>query len=193
MPTGFGLLQRRQGFDQFNDDEARYDKRPSLWIEPLGDWGDGRVELVEIPTGDEYHDNIVAYWQPSGGLESGQEYRFQYRMHWGSDSPFALEQGRVMNTASGPELGSDERLFVIDYSAGESIPNVRSDWDAVEISATTSAGEITHASGTLLDANGRYRAYVRLDPREASLAELRVTLAVDGEQWGETWLYRWTE
>jgi glucans biosynthesis protein len=193
MPTGFGLLQRRQGFVNFNDNEARYDKRPSLWIEPLDNWGDGHIELLEIPTDVEYQDNIVAYWQPADGLEAGKEYRFRYRMHWGAGSPFALEQGRVINTAAGAAIGSDERVFVIDYSDGGQISNVTSNPDAVRISATSTAGEITDVRGTLVAATGQYRAYVKFDPGQASLAELRVTLEVDGRQWGETWLYRWTQ
>lgn len=188
MPVGFGLLQRRNTFAQFNDNEARYDKRPSLWIEPLGDWGDGHVELVEIPTLVEYHDNIVAYWQPHGGLQAGQEYSYQYRMHWGTDSPMALEQGRVVDTSAGRALGSEERLFVIDYSGGRQLSNP----GAVRIRATTSAGKITDVSGTLVESTGHYRAYVKLDPGQASLAELRVTLDVQGDPWGETWRYRWT-
>lgn len=192
-PTGFGLLQRRQGFDQFNDNEARYDKRPSLWIEPRGDWGKGRVELVEIPTDVEYHDNVVAYWQPVGGLNAGKEYRFEYRMHWGVGSPAAREQGRVLNTAAGIAPTSGERLFVIDFSDGRRIPDVTYKPDAVRINATTSAGDITDVNGTLVEATSHYRVSVRLDPGKAELAELRVTLEVDGEQWGETWLYRWTQ
>jgi len=191
-PAGFGLLQRRQGFERFNDAEARYDRRPSLWIEPLNDWGEGRVELLEIPTGDEFHDNIVAYWQPSETLKAGREYRYRYRMHWGQGSPAAPEQGRVIDTAIGTEINSDETLFVIDYSGGGQIPGIDSDPEALRIRATTSAGEIRFAGGTLLDATGDYRVYLRLDAEEASLAELRVTLEVDGKQWGETWLYRWT-
>lgn len=191
-PAGFGLLQRRQAFEQFNDNEARYDKRPSLWVEPLGDWGQGHVELLEIPTDSEYHDNIVAYWQPADGLKTGQEYRYQYRLHWGTGSPFAPKQGRVMNTASGTALGSDDRVFVIDYSGGQALPKLAEDPGAVRINASTSAGEITNVSGTLVEATGHYQAYVKLDPGEANLAELRVALEVDGQPWGETWLYRWT-
>ena len=49
--------------------------RPSLWVEPRGEWGDGHVELVEIPSDREIHDNIVAYWQPAAPLAAGQRHR----------------------------------------------------------------------------------------------------------------------
>lgn len=47
------------------DLEAHYEKRPSLWVEPVGNWGAGAVVLTEIPTQSEIHDNIVAFWKTS--------------------------------------------------------------------------------------------------------------------------------
>jgi glucan biosynthesis protein len=43
--------------------------------------------LVEIPTGDEFMDNIVAFWRPQEVLVAGQEYRFAYRLTWTRDQP----------------------------------------------------------------------------------------------------------
>ena len=63
-PKGFGLVQRERQFDAYQDLEAHYQDRPSAWVEPAGNWGDGCVQLVEIPTETEYFDNIVAYWRP---------------------------------------------------------------------------------------------------------------------------------
>ena len=63
-PAGFGLMQREREFDQYEDLEARYELRPSAWVEPKGQWGAGRVELVQIPVPDETNSNIVAYWVP---------------------------------------------------------------------------------------------------------------------------------
>ena len=40
-PAGFGLMQRARSFEQYQDLEARYDLRPSAWIEPKGGWGTG--------------------------------------------------------------------------------------------------------------------------------------------------------
>ena len=61
---GFGLMQRDRNFRSYEDSEARYELRPSAWIEPVGSWGPGRVELVQLHTPDETNDNIVAYWVP---------------------------------------------------------------------------------------------------------------------------------
>ena len=84
-PRGFGLLQRQREFSQFEDLDDNYHKRPSAWIEPVGDWGKGTVDLVEIPTADETNDNIVAFWSPEKMPEPGQPLDFAYRMHWTMD------------------------------------------------------------------------------------------------------------
>jgi periplasmic glucans biosynthesis protein len=49
-PRMFGLLQRDRDFAHYQDLEAHYHNRPSAQVEPIGDWGKGVVELVEIPS-----------------------------------------------------------------------------------------------------------------------------------------------
>ena len=73
-------MQRDRVFENYQDLEAHYHQRPGYWVEPLGQWGEGWVELVEIPTPDETHDNIVAYWQPNRPYEPGQEVVLSYRL-----------------------------------------------------------------------------------------------------------------
>nr|WP_037032228.1 glucan biosynthesis protein G [Pseudomonas psychrophila] len=84
-PRGFGLLQRGRDFSHYEDLDDNYDKRPSSWIEPQGDWGKGSVDLVEIPTADETNDNIVAFWSPETLPEPLKPFDFAYRMHWTLD------------------------------------------------------------------------------------------------------------
>ena len=57
-PAGFGLQQRERRFGSYEELAARYELRPGAWIEPRGQWGAGRVELVQIPTPDETNDNM---------------------------------------------------------------------------------------------------------------------------------------
>ena len=38
-PRGFGLMQRQRAFSDYEDLDDNYQKRPSAWIEPKGDWG----------------------------------------------------------------------------------------------------------------------------------------------------------
>ena len=60
---------------EYQDAEAQYERRPSLWVEPRAEWGAGHVELVEIPLHREINDNIVAYWQPARADRGGPERR----------------------------------------------------------------------------------------------------------------------
>ena len=84
-PRGFGLLQRGRNFSHYEDLDDNYDKRPSAWIEPEGDWGKGSVDLVEIPTADETNDNIVAFWSPAVLPKVGEPLEVAYRLHWTLD------------------------------------------------------------------------------------------------------------
>ena len=84
-PRGFGLLQRGRNFSHYEDLDDNYDKRPSAWIEPEGDWGKGSVDLVEIPTADETNDNLVAFWSPAELPEVGKPLDVAYRLHWTLD------------------------------------------------------------------------------------------------------------
>ena len=59
---GFGVLQRNRAFFHFDDHNALYNLRPSIWVEPKTPWKNGRVELLEIPGSHEGIDNIGAYW-----------------------------------------------------------------------------------------------------------------------------------
>ena len=91
---GFGLMQRDRNFSNYEDSEARYELRPSAWIEPVGSWGPGRVELMQLNTPDETNDNIVAYWVPEKQPAPGQPLDFAYRLHW-QGAQHAASAGRL--------------------------------------------------------------------------------------------------
>ena len=93
QPFGFGLLQRDIDFDHYQDLEARYDRRPSVWVSPKGDWGKGHLELVQIPTDNEYNDNIVAYWVPERAFERGDSVKYAYTLYWYSAGHHAFLKG----------------------------------------------------------------------------------------------------
>ena len=78
--TGFGLMQRDHDFTHYQDVDERYDQRPSVWVEPIQNWGAGKVQLIQIPSPDETNDNVVAFWQPQTQPSKGQSYDFNYRM-----------------------------------------------------------------------------------------------------------------
>src|SRR5690606_17895164 len=79
---GFGLLQRDTFPNHYLDDEARYDARPSVWIQPQSNWGSGRVELLELPAPHEGIDNIAAWWVPDQEITAGTQLEYSYRLSY---------------------------------------------------------------------------------------------------------------
>src|SRR5690606_12507016 len=192
-PRGFGLMQRKRGFEAFQDAEGSYEKRPSAWVEPQGDWGEGEVHLVELPTGNEFADNIVAFWRPRAPLAAGREHRFAYRLHWCADHAWLPQLARVVETRSGQgdaDVGVPPRMFVIDLDGGR-LPDLPAD-AAPRVEAHASAGELRNSVAYRLAANGRWRMSFELLPGTAEVIELRARLLdADGAPLSETWLSRW--
>ncbi|WP_419825386.1 glucan biosynthesis protein [Sphingomonas sp.] len=100
-PKGFGLLQRDRGFDHYQDDGVFYEKRPSAWVEPKGDWGAGAVTLVELPTDTETNDNIVVFWTPAAPARAGMMYELSYRLRWIAGEPLPPGPARVVDSWQG--------------------------------------------------------------------------------------------
>ena len=98
LEDSHGLMQRRRDFAAYQDLESRFEKRPSLWMEPIGDWGEGATTLIEIPTKEEIHDNIVAFWTPKTPITPGIDHTFTYRLNWGWDNPKAAELAKIVGS-----------------------------------------------------------------------------------------------
>lgn len=113
---GFGLVQRDHDFKSYQDIEAQYERRPSLWVEPKGKWGHGHVELVRIPTQKEIHDNIVAFWTPEDTLKPGAPYTYQYSLSWYGGRFTHPPLGYVTATRTGATEKGDRR-YVIDFES----------------------------------------------------------------------------
>ncbi|MFP5223904.1 MAG: glucan biosynthesis protein G [Acidobacteriota bacterium] len=116
---GFGLMQRDTDFRSYQDLESRYEKRPSLWIEPHGDWGPGEVKLVLIPTDKEIHDNIAAFWRPKDQGEPGKPLSFDYRMRW-LTAPGTLSPHILVTDTRVARQAPNAQFFVLDFSADKS-------------------------------------------------------------------------
>lgn len=117
-PKGFGLLQRRRDFSHYEDLEARYDLRPSAWVEPKGDWGAGRVELVLLPTPDETNDNIGAFWVPNAPPAPGQALDLAYRLSWQKDDVVRPPVASVLQTRKGhgyQKTPDDTQRLIVDF------------------------------------------------------------------------------
>ncbi|MEZ5936522.1 MAG: glucan biosynthesis protein G [Alphaproteobacteria bacterium] len=185
-PLGFGLLQRERRFEEYEDLEARYDKRPSVWIESVGDWGEGQFELVEIPSTREANDNIVAFWRPKQPIATGGPWPLAYRMRWTGQPMFGDNLAEVRATRSGGVPDSSRRQFVIDFT----LAPLR-EVGGLTLDVGASAGSIADQSLTPVPEQDLLRAAFRLDPGDEELIELRAVLRAGDRKMSETWLYRW--
>ncbi|HLT02034.1 MAG TPA: glucan biosynthesis protein [Geminicoccaceae bacterium] len=195
-PKGFGLMQRTREFAAYQDLEARYDLRPSVWIEPLDAWGRGHIRLIEIPSPSEVHDNIVAFWVPKEPVQAGSEWRFRYRLHWCLEAPFRPELAQVVATRVGtggrPGEQSDgaSRKFVIDFEGGQ-LNDTPAD-APVQAVVDVAGGKVTDPIARKNGVTGGWRALFDLHPDGSDPVELRCQLRLADKPLSETWLYQWT-
>jgi glucans biosynthesis protein len=193
-PRGFGLLQRDRDPAHYQDFESRFERRPSLWVEPVGDWGEGEVVLTEIPSDSEIHDNIVAFWHPRASLPAGSEHRYSYRLWWGGEPTAARGRLRVVATALGRadvKAPTPARRFVIDYA--QEGDRCAAKCRAPAPTVTASAGKVSDVVVSDNPLIHGYRVTFILDPERAEASELRVELRFEDPRSAEVWLYRWTK
>jgi glucans biosynthesis protein len=186
QPKGFGLVQRSRQQIDFQDFDAQYERRPSAWVEPQGEWGPGSLELVEIPSGRESNDNIVAFWRPAQSLTPGHPAHFAYRIIWSAEPALPKSLGKTVASRSGASLDGKRRVFLLDFvGAGEKV-------DGLRLDLNSSAGKISSATLMSNSALHGLRASFEIDPRDAELIELRLRIMRGDRPVTETWLYRWT-
>jgi glucans biosynthesis protein len=189
-PHGFGLMQRGRDLADYQDLEAHYENRPALWVEPIGDWGQGIVELVEIPSNREINDNMVAFWRPHDPLKAKGEYLMNYRLHWCWSLPGETKLAQVASTRCGLSWDQKNRQFVIDFVGGV-LKERRTD-ALPRVDIGSSKGKIVDPVVQPNPATGGLRLSFQLDTGGEKLVEMHARL-MDGETpLTETWLYRWT-
>lgn len=198
-PHGFGLVQRDTNFDHYQDLEARYDLRPSVWVDLKDDWGAGHVELLQIPTPNEYNDNMNVFWVPEKAPQPGQILKFSYRLHWRTSHPQELPLGYVTDT----RLTRDEKdknlvRFLIDFK-GESLNTLalNKNLDA-DLSVSKGYTILNHQIIKNTATNGwRLVFQLRIDedfltefiPSKRPAAELRAFFKQKDKALTETWTY----
>ena len=189
---GYGLMQRDRNFSNYEDPEASYELRPSAWVEPVGDWGAGRVELMQLSTPDETNDNIVAYWVPEKLPAAGQPLELSYRVYWQGAEMKRPPGGWVVQTRVGrgfAELAQDEQQFIVDFT-GPSLAKLAANATVKAVVSAPSNGQIMESNAYRIEATGAWRMAVRvkqLKPSEAT--ELRGFLQGGEDVLTETWSY----
>ena len=195
-PRAFGLYQRGRDFETYQDAGAHYERRPSARVEPMGDWGQGMVRLIEIPARLEADDNIVAFWIPAEPALAGQSREFAYRLLWGNLDPdadaataYVAETRAGVGGVSGVENAASLRKFVVDFKGGDiqSFP----DGTPVDVLATVSGGVVRSSVLSRIEANGAWRLVLDVEVDPGSALELKAYLVGLGKKLTETWLYQW--
>lgn len=196
-PRGFGLMQRNRDPGAYLDRWLNYERRPSLWIEPIGAWGAGSVQLIELPTDHEDFDNIVCFWVPKEPIKAGQSFEYRYRLHWQADEPTpAAHLARAVTTRIGrggfpaytrrnpPEI----RRFVIEFGGGE-LDKLPKDVKP-EAVISPSRGEISSifVETTTWSPNWRVQFDLRVEGSEP--VDIRAFLRNGETALSETWLYQ---
>ena len=202
-PKGFGLFQRDRSFSSYSDLEAHYQDRPSAWVTPIGDWGEGSIRLLELPTVDEFNDNIVAFWEPKKSLAQGQKAEYAYEIQWFSENSKLPDVGRVVSTRVADIPDQEDLARVQDGKTviRKFVLDLR--WPEVsEDSASTNllTASVSVQNATLLGKPvQQYNAYERtwrvffkaMAPKGGAPVECRAFVCRNAKPVTETWIYLW--
>lgn len=194
-PRGFGLIQRERDFSHYQDPDSRFELRPAYWIAPQGDWGKGGVELVEIPSDEEIHDNVAAYWVSDAPVQPMKPLSYAYVLYsylhsheWPPGGrAVSTRFGRVTTASAGTPVGS--RRLMIDFAGGD-LDSLAAT-QPVQAAVSASGGEVDSVTVQRLPETMTWRVTMRLKPNGERPIDLRCYLTLYGEALTETWTYLW--
>ncbi|HVE17396.1 MAG TPA: glucan biosynthesis protein [Chthoniobacterales bacterium] len=191
-PKGFGLFQRDRDFTHYQDLEANYHLRPSIWVQPDGDWGPGEVVLMQNPTKDEYSDNIVAYWRPQGGIRPGQAIDFSYTLTTFTENGGLPPLARSISTRIDYQERPDYRSFVLDFE-GSGLEGFPPDPKMVDL-WTSDNGILSNVTVQAIPTTKMWRVSFGITAKPGNdSVEMRCTLRNAGKPLSETWTYTWVK
>ena len=190
--AGFGLLQRDRDPRSYEDLEAFYQLRPSVWVETIGQWPAGRVRLVELPTGNEFADNMVAFFTPDQPVSPGKSLDLAWRLHWTNSPVFGGAPGWVRSTRQTVHDGAANRTrFVVDFeglkpelvpAGAELFPDI----------VTAGPAKLEHVHVVRNEHDGSWRLVMAFSAApDAPLTELRARLKLGDKVVTETWAMAW--
>lgn len=187
---GFGFIQHSRDFEDFMDEKNSYEHQPTSWIEPLESWGEGSVQLIEIPNDSEMNENVIAFWEPKQTLEPGNEYLFSYRLYWSWDTPKQIPFAQIASCRVGTsQADSKFREIIVDYKP---VTSNQENLSCLKPFISNDSGIISNVSQTYLNNQGLLRIRFNFNPENSKSTEFRLVLKMDSTIASETWLYRWT-
>jgi glucans biosynthesis protein len=195
-PQGFGMLQRDGEWDNYLDAEANYHLRPGLWVTPNVGFDKGRLEIVEIPTKSEVHDNIVAFWTPEQAFKAGDSLYFSYVLSTVEQSPFVSDLASVVRTRQGKAvLPGDEfkdkaltstRQFSVDFTAPA---NTAFDSENMHLVVHGVNGSVSKQRLYPVADGQEWRATFLVKPQEKQTVDMRAYIEQNGVRISEVWNY----
>ncbi|WP_206244682.1 glucan biosynthesis protein [Novosphingobium terrae] len=190
-PRGFGLMQRDRRFSDYQDDGAFYNRRPSLWVEPIGDWGPGAVMLYEFPTDSEITDNVSAFWLSDTPARAGGYHEWRYRLHWTSHDPSVGAGARLVDQwngaggMAGAAAQQDTRKLVFDFE-GENLAGLDRSSGVEAVTNLPAAAVVAQAAYPVVGVEKRWRVTLDVRPAAITQPEFRLFLRRKGTALSET-------
>jgi glucans biosynthesis protein len=166
-PKGFGLMQRDDNFDHYQDLSARYDLRPSLWVEPVGDWGPGRLELLEIPANQDINSNILAFWRPDEN--TGGQLDYEYKIFWMPAGVIPHQLGRATDTRQAAWEGNG-RHFIIDFQ-GPMLTDIPAESGLASLVAVSAGIQVQEIILVQNPVTGGWRLEFKIKPPETGVVD----------------------
>ena len=150
----------------------------------------GVVELVEIPTINEWNDNIVAYWVPKQPPTVGEEIHWAYSLAAVLADPDRSGLLSVQSTRLAPAHDGKPPRFVIDFD-GKLAPV--SAEGPLEVKIQCTGGDIGNVVLEKNEMTGGWRVVFDYLFQGRQETELRLFLHVGERTVSETWTYNWSQ
>ncbi len=166
-PSGFGLMQGDDNFDHYQDLTARYDLRPSLWVEPVGDWGPGRLELFEIPADQDINSNILAFWRPNE--TKGGRLDYEYKLYWMPAGVIPHQLGRAVDTRQAAWRNGG-RHFIIDFK-GPMLTDIPAESGLASLVSASDGIPVLEKTLVKNTVTGGWRLEFKIKPPEAGVVD----------------------
>ena len=189
----FGLLQRDRHFASYEDAETNYHRRPSAVVRLEQGFETGRILLVQLPTKNEFMDNIVAFWSLPGAVDGGTKLDLKYRLSFGGPTIAQTKLGQVVNTFVGRDVIDASSMagqyrFVVDFR-GAGLDQLKADAPLVAAISAHEGTAILEHQLKRVDATGFWRLSILARAAADNPLALRASLNMNGRQVTEVWSY----
>ncbi len=188
-PTGFGLLQQDRHFANYEGLTTQYQKRPSVWIQPLNDWGEGQVELVELPTNNRNLDNIVTFWLPRHSPQPGQAFTVRYRLNFFRDAVHLPPGGHPVATYLGTVPDSDGSRRVVVNFAGGGLGRLPANTPVQAHLSVGPGARLIHSTVHFNPIDHQWQMEAEILPPAHHPTNVRIFLESHGHALSDTWTY----